>query len=138
VTIVLLDTNIVVRAVKGREPILARNILHALERGIECAVSAITVHEAQVGVLRNSNQVTARAKHQAFMSVIKHYWDFTRDDAMLSAQIRTDLMAIGMTIGPFDALLAAQAINRGVTFVTNNVSEFSRVPNLSYVDWTKP
>jgi tRNA(fMet)-specific endonuclease VapC len=138
VTIVLLDTNIIVRAVKGREPILTRNILNALNRGVECAVSTITVHEALVGVLRNSNQATAQIKHDTFMKVVKHYWDFSKDDAILSAKIRVDLMDNGMQIGPFDALLAAQALNRNVTFVTNNVSEFSGVPNLSYVDWTKP
>ena len=137
-TIVLIDTNIVIRAVKGREPLLLRNIRKSLEQGTELAVSTITVHEAQVGVLRNANKITATAKHNIFMRTVKHYWDFTRDDALLAAEIRVDLMKIGMQIGPFDALLAAQALNHGVSFVTNNTREFSRVSNLNCLDWTKP
>jgi tRNA(fMet)-specific endonuclease VapC len=137
VTVVLIDTNIVVRAVKGREPVLLLNICQALEQGTELAVSAITVHEAQAGVLRNDNSVTAFAKHQLFMQTVKHYWDFTRDDALLAAEIRLELMKIGMQIGPFDVLLAAQALNHSVSFVTNNTREFGRVPGLNCLDWTK-
>jgi tRNA(fMet)-specific endonuclease VapC len=138
VKVVLIDTNIVVRAVKGREPVLLRNIRESLEQGTELAVSAITVHEAQVGVLRNDNPVTAVVKHQVFMQTVKHYWDFTRVDGLLAAEIRLDLMKIGMQIGPFDALLAAQALNHGVSFITNNTREFGRVPGLNCFDWTKP
>jgi tRNA(fMet)-specific endonuclease VapC len=137
VTVVLIDTNIVDRAVKGREPVLLLNIFQALEQGTELAVSAITVQEAQIGVLRSDNLVTAFAKHQLFMHTVKHYWDFTRDDALLAAEIRVELMKIGMQIGLFDALFAAQALNHSVSFITNNTREFGRVPGLNCLDWTK-
>jgi tRNA(fMet)-specific endonuclease VapC len=41
-------------------------------------------------------------------------------------------------IGPYDTLIAGQALARQLTLVTANVSEFSRVKGLSWQDWAKP
>jgi len=40
-------------------------------------------------------------------------------------------------IGPYDVLIAAQAVDRSLSLVTRNVREFSRVEKLKIVDWTK-
>jgi tRNA(fMet)-specific endonuclease VapC len=40
-----------------------------------------------------------------------------------------------MPIGPLDASIAAHALSLGATVVTNNVGEFSRVPNLVMENW---
>jgi tRNA(fMet)-specific endonuclease VapC len=34
-------------------------------------------------------------------------------------------------------LIAAHALGMGLTLVTNNTREFSRVPRLRFEDWTK-
>ena len=39
-------------------------------------------------------------------------------------------------IGPFDRQIAAIALVHGLTVVTNNVDEFSRVKGLKVEDWT--
>jgi tRNA(fMet)-specific endonuclease VapC len=44
----------------------------------------------------------------------------------------------GTPIGPNDSAIAGHAIATGCTLVTNNLSEFSRVPGLAYEDWVKP
>jgi tRNA(fMet)-specific endonuclease VapC len=38
-------------------------------------------------------------------------------------------------IGPFDTLIAAQALRLGAVLVTHNTEEFSRVPGLRCEDW---
>ena len=43
---------------------------------------------------------------------------------------------VGTPIGPFDLLIAAQALRTGMTLVTANVSEFARVAGLVWQDWT--
>jgi tRNA(fMet)-specific endonuclease VapC len=42
----------------------------------------------------------------------------------------------GTPIGAYDLLIAGQALRRGLTVVTANASEFGRVAELSWVDWT--
>ena len=41
----------------------------------------------------------------------------------------------GTSIGPYDVLIAGQAISRQMILVTHNVNEFRRVPGLSIEDW---
>ncbi len=44
-------------------------------------------------------------------------------------------MAAGSQIGSYDVLIAGQAKERGLTLVTHNVGEFSRVKGLRIEDW---
>lgn len=55
-----------------------------------------------------------------------------------NASIRAVLEAAGNSIGPNDLLIAAQARALGLTVVTANSSEFSRVPNLRVKNWLEP
>lgn len=51
------------------------------------------------------------------------------------AEIRTYLEQQGTPIGSNDLLIAAHAITLNLTVVTNNLREFSRVPNLKVENW---
>jgi tRNA(fMet)-specific endonuclease VapC len=51
------------------------------------------------------------------------------------ASMRSELDAAGLKIGPYDAMIAAIAIATGMTLVTHNIREFSRVPGLQIEDW---
>jgi tRNA(fMet)-specific endonuclease VapC len=42
-----------------------------------------------------------------------------------------------MSIGPFDTLIAGQALRRNLIMVTGNVKEFSRVKHLVVVNWSR-
>lgn len=50
-------------------------------------------------------------------------------------EIRAFLAQAGKPIGPYDVLIAAIARCHGVTLVTHNTVEFSRVPGLLLEDW---
>jgi tRNA(fMet)-specific endonuclease VapC len=46
------------------------------------------------------------------------------------------LASVGTPVGPNDLLIASIALAKGLTLVTNNTGEFSRVPGLKLEDWT--
>ena len=49
--------------------------------------------------------------------------------------IRCSLEKLGTPIGVNDLHIAAQARSQGLVLVTNNVSEFARVPGLMVENW---
>lgn len=51
------------------------------------------------------------------------------------AEIRDTLERAGTPIGPNDLLIAAHARSLGLTLVTDNMHEFSRVPGLLVENW---
>ena len=60
---------------------------------------------------------------------------FDAEAAYDYGEIREDLQRKGELIGANDLLIAAHARSHGITLVTHNVGEFSRVENLNYEDW---
>ena len=52
----------------------------------------------------------------------------------LTQKLLADL-AMNAPIGPYDIQIAAQGVSRGLTVVTHNMGEFSRVPGLKAEDW---
>lgn len=61
--------------------------------------------------------------------------DFDVADALEYGIIRSDLEQKGQIIGSMDMLIAAQAIAKGLTLVTNNLREFQRVRGLALENW---
>ena len=61
--------------------------------------------------------------------------DFLRQDAEAAGAIRARLQALGTPIGPYDVLIAGQALARGFTLVTGNTREFARVQGLTLANW---
>jgi tRNA(fMet)-specific endonuclease VapC len=50
-------------------------------------------------------------------------------------EIRAGLQRLGTPIGSYDLQIAAIALIHGLTLVTHNTREFSRIPGLSLADW---
>jgi tRNA(fMet)-specific endonuclease VapC len=61
--------------------------------------------------------------------------DFDSGAAIEYGRIRATLRKKGTPIGQMDMLIAAHAKSKGLTLVTNNVSEFERVDGLKLEDW---
>jgi tRNA(fMet)-specific endonuclease VapC len=61
--------------------------------------------------------------------------EFDREDARQAGEVRAFLAARGMTIGPYDVLIAGQAVARKMVLVTHNTDELRRVPGLQIEDW---
>jgi tRNA(fMet)-specific endonuclease VapC len=60
---------------------------------------------------------------------------FDPDAARESARVRALLESQGQAIGPYEVLLAGQALARSLVLVTANTREFSRVPGLTLENW---
>jgi tRNA(fMet)-specific endonuclease VapC len=60
---------------------------------------------------------------------------FDASAASEAGRIRALLESQGCMIGPYEVLLAGQALSAGLTLVTANTGEFSRVPTLSLENW---
>ena len=60
---------------------------------------------------------------------------FDDQDAATYAKLRDSLEKAGNIIGPYDLQIAAICLRHGLTVVTNNVGEFSRVSGLPVEDW---
>ncbi len=57
---------------------------------------------------------------------------------MIYGSVRAHLARLkpnAQLIGPYDLMLAAQALRMGAVLVTHNGAEFGRVPNLAVEDW---
>jgi tRNA(fMet)-specific endonuclease VapC len=65
------------------------------------------------------------------------YRSIAFDDAAATiyGHIHHELEIQGATIGPLDLQIAAISLANGLTLVSSNVSEFSRLPGLVFEDW---
>ena len=128
----LLDTNICIYLIKKR-PHQVLEKFDAYSVG-EIGVSSITVAELQNGVRKSQHPVKNQQALQQFLLPLV-IADFDEQAAIAYGEVRAVPEAQGTPIGPLDTLIAAQAISLGVTLVTNNVREFSRVQGLRFDNW---
>ncbi|WP_346290139.1 type II toxin-antitoxin system tRNA(fMet)-specific endonuclease VapC [Sphaerothrix gracilis] len=128
----LLDTNICIYLIKQKPPkVLARFNTLALS---DIGISSITVAELEYGVCKSQQQEKNRGALMQFLIPLEIV-EFDQAAATLYGSIRSDLESRGLIIGAMDMLIAAHAISLGVTLVSNNVREFSRIANLSLENW---
>lgn len=64
--------------------------------------------------------------------------DFDSECAERSGRVRGDLGRLGLTVAPFDLLIASVALARDATLVTHNTAHFARIPGLRLADWLVP
>jgi tRNA(fMet)-specific endonuclease VapC len=128
----LLDTNICIYLIKRRpESVLTRfNELSAGDIGI----SSITVYEMAYGAEKSNNTIKSLQALQHFLSPLT-LLPFDDEDAHEAGNIRAYLAKIEQPIGPYDVQIAGQARRRNLILITNNMGEFSRVPDLKSENW---
>jgi tRNA(fMet)-specific endonuclease VapC len=98
------------------------------------ALPAIVLYELEYGALRSGLPDRRRRELERGLGSIQRA-PFDSEAAIASAKIRIELERQGLTIGPLDLLIAGTALSRGAVLVTNNITEFSRVPGLRVTDW---
>jgi tRNA(fMet)-specific endonuclease VapC len=130
----LLDTNICIYAIKQKHEKLLDLIKEKSGEGL--FISSLTVAELEFGV-QNSQQVDrnriAMIKFLFYFNIL----NFDGSDAIEYGKIKAELRKKGQIIGQIDLLLAAQAVNRKMTLITNNLKEFLRVDGLKVEDWSR-
>ncbi len=127
----LLDTNTCIDVLRRREPVLSH--IRSISRD-DCAVSTVTTFELLVGAEKSADPIGEKAKIGEFVRTLTEL-AFDPFAASQAAQVRAQLETRGLAIGPYDILLAGHALAANLTFVTDNVGEFSRVPGLAVENW---
>jgi tRNA(fMet)-specific endonuclease VapC len=134
----LLDANLCIAVMNGMATPQARSaVVHGSAGGDELFVPTAVVHELWYGVAKSQRVAANTQTLRKFLSGPLTILDFDAEDAHISGEIRAQLAQKGTPIGPYDVLIAGQALARGLTLVTANTREFSRVAGLKLVDWTR-
>lgn len=130
-TLYLLDTNILIAALKGHE---------AVRRHLETTplaslrLSAIVLGELEFGAEKSAYAERNRSR----LAELSQRLPLVGIDADITrhyATIRARLESHGTPIGANDLWIAAQARSLGATLVTDNQREFQRVPELLLDNW---
>lgn len=129
----LLDTNAVIALIGRRSTILVNRVLESAEGSI--GLSSIVAHELYFEA-HKSAKVQHNLETLRLLLADFPILEFDQRDAFSAGEIRAVLAAKGTPIGPYDALIAGQAMARGLVLVTNNLGEFNRVDGLRVEDWS--
>jgi tRNA(fMet)-specific endonuclease VapC len=130
----LLDTNIVIYVIK-RRPIEVLGLFN--EHAGRMAMSAITLSELYHGAEKSAKVSQNLEVIEEFSSLLE-VLPYTAKASAHYGSIRSALEKVGQPIGVNDLHIAAHARSEGLVVVTNNVSEFARVPGLMVENWVTP
>ncbi len=123
----LLDTSACVQILRNRASV------GELPETTETAIPAIVAAELWAGA-QNGASLGQTARLEEFLEIFPVV-EFTHAAARVYGEIRAELERKGMTIGPMDLLIAAQALSLGATLVTGNLREFRRVKGMKIHAW---
>jgi tRNA(fMet)-specific endonuclease VapC len=129
------DTNVWIQVLKQPGGMLEQKLLsHPPDQVILCSVVKAELWHGAHKYGRTGRRLAALEKlFAAFVSL-----PFDDAAAWYYADIRHELEVAGCVIGPNDLKIAAICRANGLTLVTSNTAEFSRVPNLQVEDWLVP
>lgn len=127
----LLDTNIISDLIRNPSGAAARHIEQADPADI--FTSIIVATELRYGCAKKgSAKLTEKVENLlATVPVLPLEKPVDTD----YGRIRAELEAAGQTIGMNDLLIAAQAYSLGLTLITDNLREFSRIQGLKIDNW---
>jgi tRNA(fMet)-specific endonuclease VapC len=127
----LLDTNIVIAALKG-----VASVRRKLETTpISCLVfSPVVLGELEFGAEKSAYPEKNRARLSTLIDNIP-ISPLDDETSRQYGRIRAQLERNGTPIGSNDFWIAAQALALGAVAVTDNVGEFSRVSGLTIENW---
>ena len=97
-------------------------------------MSVVVVAELRYGADHSARRRTNHSRIDALIEEIEPL-DFDLRAAATYGRVRAQLEVGGTPIGPNDMLIAAHALSRGLTVVTDNTAEFRRVKGLKVENW---
>jgi len=129
----LLDTNICIYIINEKP----EKVLRKFEQYpvYEFGISSITHAELQYGIEKSKN--TNQDALDEFLLPLTILPFHGKKLVTCYGEIRASLESKGKTIGPLDMLIAAHALSLDLTIISNNIKEFSRIPNLKCENWIR-
>ncbi|MGJ4754742.1 type II toxin-antitoxin system tRNA(fMet)-specific endonuclease VapC [Leptospira kmetyi] len=128
----LLDTNICIYIINQKPESVYKKFKKIKLENI--FISSITEFELKYGVQKSLHFERNLKVLEEFLSYL-NILPFVSEDANKAARIRVELEKVGKPIGPFDLLIASQALSNKLTLVTNNEKEFTRVKDIKIENW---
>ena len=128
---ILLDTNICIDVINAK-PAAVLQRFRDYRMG-EIGICSVVAAELAYGVAKSGS---ARNR-QALEMFLAPLMILPFDEAAVWAygDLRSELERRGQPIGALDTMIAAHALSQNATLVTNNLSEFERVPGLQLENW---
>jgi len=130
----LLDTNIIIYALKNKYPRIKEHFLHVSPSAI--FIPSVVLGEIEYGCRKSNDYETNITNYRKFTDVFSTL-SFGEKESQVYGLLRSELERNGNIIGGNDMLIASIALSNDCTIVTNNVREFERIPGLKIEDWTK-
>jgi tRNA(fMet)-specific endonuclease VapC len=133
--IYLPDTNVFSRYLRG----IDAGIKAKLESNLRfCRLSCVVLSELEYGAAKRPDLTGLSERVKKLRALVGNEANYTCNDASFYGFIRAYLARLkpnAQPIGPYDLMLAAQALRIGAAIVTNNTSEFARIPGLLLENW---
>lgn len=128
----MLDTNICIYIIKKRPPTILQHF-QTISSDQLC-ISVVTLAELQYGVDKSSAQEKNQIVVDDFVSRLL-LLDWDQKAVKQYGKIRSYLELKGTPIGLMDLMIASHCLSLNYTLITNNMKEFSRIPNLNLENW---
>lgn len=131
----MLDTCICSFIMRERPVSVLQRLAEEVRKNNRIVISAITYAEMRYGQIGKKASPKHKALVDEFLKRLDEVlpWGQAAVDATVAVKDR--LTKAGVVIGGNDTAIAGHAIASGCVVVTNNVREFSRVPDLIFEDW---
>ena len=128
---ILLDTNICIYIINAKPPAVLQRFRDY--RMGEIGVCSVVAAELAFGVAK-SGSPRNRDALELFLAPLA-VLPFDEAAVWAYGSLRAELERQGMPIGALDTMIAAHALSQQATLVTNNTSEFARIPGLQLDNW---
>ena len=127
----LLDTDTVSYLLKNHPGVLQKSALVPSEHWAISAISACELESVRGPRVADNSW---KARIAPFLQAIP-ILSFGVEEAHKGAEITRFLAGQGLPSGPYDILIAAQALVADAKLVTHNTKHFAQIPLLRIVDW---
>jgi len=125
--VIVADTDVLIDYLNDQLP-MADHVEKELRRG-QLVTTAVTRFELQVGRVEG-----ARDERLDTLLAAIPILDLDDVAADLAAEVRRDLLRLGLDIGMADSLIAGITLAYGASLLTRNRRHFERIEHLSLVD----
>ncbi len=131
---ILLDTNVCIGVINRRPASILQRLQAADPRRSLSKISSVSIFELTFGAYKSARRQANTEALDVFLRSVE-ILPFDAEDARIAGGIRADLERKRRPIGPYDYLIAAQALRHNLMLITANEKEFARVAGLKIENW---
>ena len=128
----MLDTNICIYLIKQQPKEVIEKFQGTTPS--EIVISTVVVAELVYGIEKSQHKEKNSTALELFLAPLEII-NFDFKAAQSYGAVRAFLERNGTLIGAYDLMIAAHAFSLGLILVTNNMQEFTRIPDLMVENW---